>query len=307
MHKSKQMTYKVFSGVQEHITLTFCACASGELLPPMFTFKTSMPKGTDFHILGPENALYSTSESGHTDTDLYFDYIRHLEPFLCQTRPVIIFQDNLAAHKNYELVQLCVEKKFNFPSKVSHLIQSLDKLFRPFKLKLEQKKQEAMMLQQKYVAKDKIPIIARFAMAAMNREGIRSAFEKTDIYPLNRAAISSDLLVGDEVCHRSENADNTQLTCINDIYKPTLSLHDNDNEIQDTINCETHRSQQTQTEPLKSLPCSICFTNEVSLHPAVAAGVVDIELANVFLTDAPISVETAKKRSTSRDCSRGLY
>ena len=98
---------------------------------------------------------------------------------------------------------------------------------------------------------------------------------KTGIYLLNRVAISSDLFAGDVVCYRSENTDNTQLTSINDIYKPALSLQvfdDNDNEIQDTINCQTHRSQQIQTEPLKSLPCSDCFTNEDSLHPAVAAG-----------------------------------
>ena len=112
MPKPNQMPYKVFSGVQEHITFTMCACASGELLPPMFTFKTSMPNGTDFHTPGPENALYNALDSGHTDTQLYNNYIK--------TRPVIIFQDNLAAHENYKLVKLCVENQihlYNFPKR----------------------------------------------------------------------------------------------------------------------------------------------------------------------------------------------
>ena len=59
-------------------------------------------------------------------------------------------------------------------------------------------------------------IIASFAMAAVNSEGIRNAFGKTGIYPLNRVAILSNLLASDEVCHRSENTDNTQRTSIND-------------------------------------------------------------------------------------------
>ena len=57
------------------------------------------------------------------------------------------------------------------------------------------------MCQQKYVGKDEIPIIARVTMAAMNPDGIRNAFKNTRIYPVNRAVITSDLLVGDKASH----------------------------------------------------------------------------------------------------------
>ena len=64
---------------------------------------------------------------------------------------------------------------------------------------------------------------------------------------------------------------------------------------------QEQRSQETQTEPLKSLPCSNCFSNDVLLHPAVAAGVVDVEFASVILNNGPADVENVKKRSHKED------
>ena len=198
------MPYKVFSGMQDHITLTMCASATGDFLPPMFTFKSNKPSGTDYHTLGPQNALYTSSESGHIDSNIYFDYIKHLEPYLSSERPVIIFQDNLGPHESYDVVKYCMNKNihlYNFPAKVSHLIQPLDKIFGPLKLKIEQKKQEAMLLQQKHISKEKIPVITQFAMGALDRNVIISAFSKTGIYPFSRQAITEDLLVGDQMKH----------------------------------------------------------------------------------------------------------
>ena len=46
--------------------------------------------------------------------------------------------------------------------------------------------------------------------------------------------------------------------------------------------------------------------NEVTLHPAVAAGIVDIEMASVFLQDGPNKLQSGPpKRRASRDCSKG--
>ena len=136
--RSCKVPYKIYGGVQEHITLTMCASADGKWMPPMFTFKTSLPTSDDYHTLGPQNALFNTSESGHINTEVYRDYLMHLEPHLNPVRPVVILQDNLKCHEDYDLCMFRAEKGihlFNFPKKVSHIIQPLDKLFGPLKQK----------------------------------------------------------------------------------------------------------------------------------------------------------------------------
>ena len=197
--QSMRVPYKVYGGTSEHITFTIGASADGVFLPPMITFQ-SLPKADQFHGEGPANALYSQSASGHTDTTLYFNYIKHIEPFLSPERPVVIFQDNLGAHENLELIQFCLSKGiylYNFPSKTSHLLQPMDKLFWKFKENVWIQKSKAKLLHNGFIAKTKIPLITRFAMDAMSREDVKTAFSATGMFPLDRSKIRQDKLVGD--------------------------------------------------------------------------------------------------------------
>ena len=79
---------------------------------------------------------------------------------------------------------------------MSHLIQPLDKLFNTLKTKFDQKRADAFLMQQQFMSNAKIPVIFRFAMDAISTHTIKEAFETTGIYPLNRLAITDDLLVG---------------------------------------------------------------------------------------------------------------
>jgi hypothetical protein len=185
----------------EHITYTMCANAAGEFMPPMITFKQSLPTEDGFEKNGPRNALYSCSESGHIDADLYFLYIKHLDKFLGNDRPVAIFQDNLGAHESLPLIEFCYAKQihlFNFPSHVSHLLQPLDKVFGEFKEKLEKKAGEAYMLSHS-MNKNKVSIIAKFAMQAIKKSTLQEAFKITGVYPLDRVKIPDEKLVGNEL------------------------------------------------------------------------------------------------------------
>ena len=137
--KDYKMPYKTFGGSQEHVTMAIGACANGEWLPTMIIFKGNIPSGSNIVNEGPANAIYISTDSGHMDTERYIQYITHIEPFLNRNRPVVIFQDNLSSHENYDLVEFCVRHGihlFNFPSKTSHLLQPMDKLFGPLKSKL---------------------------------------------------------------------------------------------------------------------------------------------------------------------------
>lgn len=136
VEKQSKMPYKIVTGVKEHVTFALCACANGDLLPPLFIYKNTLPVTDDFYQHGPQNAAYIATESGHINSYVYLKYIEHLEPFLNPIRPVVIFQDNLIAHENLNLIQFCIEHGIhlhNFPAKSSHRLQPLDKLFGPFK------------------------------------------------------------------------------------------------------------------------------------------------------------------------------
>ena len=199
---------------------------------------------------------------------------------------------------------------YNFPAKVSHLIKPLDKIFAPLKLKIGQKKQEAMSLQQKHICKGKIPVITQFAIGALDCNVIINAFSKIGIYPFSRQTITEDLLVGDQTKHvKTSDISNTQYSDFDNVARPTSALqiyNENDNEIGGVIDININNSKFTQTDPIKSLPCPECIHNEVTLHPAVAAGIVDIEMASIFLQDGTNKSQSdPQKRGASRDCSKG--
>ena len=79
--RKNTLPYKIFPGLQPHITLTFCIRGDGEWVPPMFTNKKNLPTNSEFFKSGPKDAIYTVSSSGHIDSELYLTYIKHIEPF----------------------------------------------------------------------------------------------------------------------------------------------------------------------------------------------------------------------------------
>ena len=312
--KDMRVAYKVYGGTSEHITFTIGASADGAFLPPMLTFQ-SLPATNSFHDEGPENALYSESNSGHTDTDLYLAYIRHIEPYLSPERPVVIYQDNLGAHENLELIQFCVSKGiflYNFPRKTTHLLQPMDKLFWKLKENIRIQKGKARLIHNTFITKAKIPLITRYAMQAMSRDDIKSAFSATGIFPLDRCKITQDKLIGERQPSVSPNAESPSDSTTTDstgVAQTTgsvlMDVFDENGEDIAQISAVTKRSTTSQTDPIKSLPCSNCIENEVSLHPAVTEGYVDVAFAAAFIDAVPDASKPTKRRKVSRDTSKG--
>lgn len=305
------MAYKVFGGSQGHLTLAMCACADGQWKPSMFIYKGNVPSSNEFHEQGPPNSIFTATESGHMDTNSYLEYIKHLEPHLGPNRPICIFQDNLSSHESFELVDFCMKHGillYNFPAKVSHLIQPMDKLFGPLKSKFEQKRAEACLIQQRYVTNAKIPIICRFAMDAISSDTIRNAFKTTGIYPLDRSAISDELLVGTNPVPTTGTVRSKVTSVVPETSLPsmglTLQVFDENNDEPISDRPSKYSEKQIQTDNITTLPCEICIKNDVRVHPAVASGAVDFTLASVFIPDSVTRQETTKRR-TSRDCSKG--
>ena len=69
--KDMHVPYVLSNVSIDHITITLCICATGDISPPMLTFAKSYPSDHDFHALGPKNACYTVTESGHIDVQLF--------------------------------------------------------------------------------------------------------------------------------------------------------------------------------------------------------------------------------------------
>ena len=294
----QNMPYRVYEGRQDHITFAMCVSAAGTWFPTMFIYKGAMPRSEDFHTEGPSNALYKATESGHIDADSYFEYIKHLDQFLSKRRPIVIFQDNHSSHMDIRLIEYCVEKQihlYNLPPKSSHLIQPLDKIFGPLKTLIEQTKQEAMLVNPGNITKSKVPALVRFAMNRMKPSKIKEAFEETGIFPLNSGAIDRNLLLRN-VSDQTNAADQIEDGSISDIDRNphTLNMEVFDENgviiIQPSL-----RSISIQTKPIESLPCSECIEKDVSVHPAVRAGIVPIDLATAFIGSSSQSANSQNK------------
>ncbi len=62
--------------------------------------------------------------------------------------------------------------------------------------------------------------------------------------------------------------------------------------------------KEVQTDAIKSLPCSVCISSDVNVHPAVAAGIVNVELASVFIPEC-VPQSSGTKSRVSRRCDKG--
>ena len=138
------------------------------------------------------------------------------------------------------------------------------------------------MITLQHIPQSKTSILTKFAMSSMPQDTLISAFQKTGIYPVNRAAITPDLLVGDDpvIPIRHEPIHN----------HPGLLMEaydEDDNRIDRPSTSGSDGQEPLSQAPVSgdTLVCSNCQENDVSLHPAVAAGAVSLELAKAFIPD----------------------
>ena len=133
-------------------------------------------------------------------------------------------------------------------------------------------------------------------MDSFSKQTISDSFAKTGIFPLNRGAITSDLLVGDLPAASSSSTIRTHAP----VVVPSLEMiveEESDENIENITTRSNTVSHETQTDPIKSLPCSQCIVNDITIHPAVSCGAVDLDLASVLIQDG--SIPNAERRANS--------
>ena len=133
--------YLPSSSNRELVTVIECVSAGGTVIAPMVILPGILIQERWFTATGMEdNYLIATSESGYSNDELSFEWIRHFEKETVNCRKGawrLLLLDGYGSHCTYEFVQFCDEHKiipFCLPAHTTHLLQPLDVvLFQPFK------------------------------------------------------------------------------------------------------------------------------------------------------------------------------
>ncbi|XP_045203683.2 jerky protein homolog-like isoform X1 [Mercenaria mercenaria] len=113
----------------DHMTAHLCVSVDGRFMPTMIIFKGSLPHRNYKDGL-PGSWLFSTSESGYMDSELFYQwFIRIFLPNCGRARPVVLLMDNHDSHISLPLVEKAREEHVllvGLPSHTTHYLQPLD-------------------------------------------------------------------------------------------------------------------------------------------------------------------------------------
>lgn len=216
--RGKKYPENIINHSKSAISIMFCGSASGVLLPPYVIYKSEHlwdrwtengPKGDPCcqDRCCSSGSRYNRTKSGWIEASCFTDWFR--STFLPHAMNLpgkkVIIGDNLSSHFTDEVLDLCNQNNIAFlclPPNSTHLTQPLDVcFFRPLKTawrsvlldwKMKNPKQSSLK-------KEIFPQLMQITLQKMNSSGthspqainhdLRSGFEATGIYPLNRDKI----------------------------------------------------------------------------------------------------------------------
>jgi hypothetical protein len=135
----KRKNYILDPNNRELVTVLATINGGGEKLPPFLIFegKRFLEK---YVVPGLDNIAISFSDTGYTNDQLGFEYLKHFERFTAPQRLGryrMLIYDGHNSHNTYEFLKYCWDRDiipFSFPSHTTHLLQPLDvKVFQPYK------------------------------------------------------------------------------------------------------------------------------------------------------------------------------
>ena len=80
------------------------ASAAGSALPPMIIYPHSLPGG-QYRLGGPDDTLYSKSESGWVDSELFLHWFKKIFlKYAISLRPLLLIIDGHKSHESLDLI-----------------------------------------------------------------------------------------------------------------------------------------------------------------------------------------------------------
>lgn len=139
-------------------------------------------------------------------------------------------------------------------------------------------------------------------MKSLSTQTVVHAFSKTGIFPINRNAITPDVLVGDTP-KIPETSVSAAAQTEENMAENNIAREEITEEV--TANDDSANVKSTQTTPVKSLPCTNCIANDIMLRSAIESDMVDFELASAFFQDNRANTPAKPRPRAVRNCSNG--
>lgn len=201
VRKSSKHADTIMDSSKSATSVMFAVDASGKMLPPYVVYKSSQ-LWNSWTTGGPEMCRYNRTLSGWFDQSVFEDwFITVIIPYCRRLDGVkAIIGDNLASHVSVKIVQLCQKHNIRFiflPPNSTHLTQPLDvSCFRPMKIAWRKVLKAYKRTQRGPIAKEIFPRLLKKTLNKLSitqSDNIKSGFEATGLYPLNREKVLNKL------------------------------------------------------------------------------------------------------------------
>ncbi|RPD71538.1 CENP-B protein, partial [Lentinus tigrinus ALCF2SS1-7] len=196
--KGKTVQHQVRDGNRENITVIPTICADGTAIPPLVIFK-----GKAFQVKwsqdNPLNASIGYSQKGWTDGEIGIEWIKHFDlrtKAKARGRPQLLLVDGHNSHYTLAFLLYAIAAHILvlcYGSHTTHVYQGLDVVvFGILKTFWREERDRWEREGNRKVTKENfIVIYSRAWIRTATPEVIKSAFEKTGVWPLNRNRISA--------------------------------------------------------------------------------------------------------------------
>ena len=183
-------------------SVMFCGNAAGNYLAPMVVYKViSENLYSSWKLGGPPDTVYASTKSGWFDTSTFETWFFQI--FLPHAKklhgPKVLIGDNLGSHFSADVIKSCQQHDIRFTTllpNATHILQPLDvAVFRPTKIiwrkVLQSWRNESRSAGT--IPKESFPTLLYRVFQQLESQNLKSGFEATGIFPLNRQKVLSKL------------------------------------------------------------------------------------------------------------------
>ena len=186
--------------VKQRLTVMYCASGDGTLIPPQLVYPEPKPTAYDPLINATRGTVIEYSPKGWMNTAIFSSFLDHFDKYAGEERPVVLLIESVSSHINMDLFTKAKSmgiELYRLVPNATHLMQPLDNgVFGLLKkewqitVKRHTKESPGESIGKKNFASK----LAETQMRFFAPYKIVSSFKKTGIFPINRSAISNDLL-----------------------------------------------------------------------------------------------------------------
>lgn len=180
-------------------TVLACINAAGCFLSPMVIFKgvENIPELSNGCL---PNSLTRISPKGWITADLFLEWMKVFAENIPPRRPVMLIMDSHSSHVSPKVLDFARSNNivlFTIPARTSHILQPLDVgVFQPLKVewRAELQKYKTDHPSSNPTLFDFHKFLTPVYGRCFDQTNIRSGFEKSGIYPLNKSAVQVEAI-----------------------------------------------------------------------------------------------------------------